>query len=188
MRDKQFQTTKYTTPPPSTNKGNDAPAKRSAVAKSKQPESNPSKKANDKSIVDILPAYIDMLLGCTAAAQWFHPTALSHINDVDFIQAERGIWTGKWTIADDLAQQECLDDDMGFELYMIEGLRTLDSERPPVAYTTDDASVNTFRAEFGTTSNHHTSNLLDQQDRASVSSPPVAVEAAAAPGSGGPTA
>jgi hypothetical protein len=139
------------------------------------------------SLVAILPAYIDMLLGRNAVAKWFHPIALSQINDVDFILDDGGNWTGKWITADDQAQQEFIDEDLGFEIN-IEGLQLLDTlERPPVTFTTDDASVNTFGAEFGTPGGIQSPHI-DQQGGASVSSPPVAVEAAAAPGSGGPTA
>jgi hypothetical protein len=50
LRDKQFQNKTYTMAPPKSNKGKGLPAKRSAIAKSKQPERTPSTKANENSM------------------------------------------------------------------------------------------------------------------------------------------
>jgi hypothetical protein len=125
-------------------------------------------------LLQILPAYVEYVLGAEAARNWFHADALSILGSVTFLSYEDGTWTGKWTTDDDETMQLFKDDDMGI---IIEGLEQI-GNNPLEPIAIDDLSY----ASYGNVINQRPSNS-NKSDEAEAS--PTDNQATAAQRSGG---
>jgi hypothetical protein len=100
-------------------------------------------------VVDILPAFIDHYYGRELAKKWCHPSSMSIIHDITFLEDEDGNDLGEWTTVEDDMGQEILDEDMGIQLDLSNlGLLEFHPE-DRVLLNADDASAASFRSALG---------------------------------------
>jgi hypothetical protein len=125
-------------------------------------------------LVDILPAFIDHYYGSELAHKWCHPSSLSIIHDITFLEDEDGNNLGEWTTVKDDMGQEVLDEDMGVQLDLSNLVLLEFHPEFRVLHNAEDASAASFRSALGAEcnmNNDHMDAAIHGAGQATITSP-----------------